>query len=35
LHSEGRIPEAKQAARDAKAKGVKNPADADKIINLK
>ena len=26
---------AKQAARDAKAKGVKNPADADKIINLK
>ena len=35
LHSEGRIPEAKKAARDAKAKGVKNPADADKIINLK
>lgn len=35
LHSEGRIPEAKQAARDAKAKGVKNAADADKIINLK
>ena len=35
LHSEGRIPEAKQAARDALAKGVKNPADANKIINLK
>jgi len=36
LHSEGRIPEAKEAARQAKAKGgLKNPADADKIINLK
>ena len=36
LHSEGRIAEAKQAARDAKAKGgLKNAADADKIINLK
>ncbi|MCD9085189.1 DUF4032 domain-containing protein [Stenotrophomonas sp. SY1] len=35
LHAEGRIPEAKQAARDAKAKGIRNPADADKIINLK
>ncbi|WP_313345064.1 tetratricopeptide repeat protein [Stenotrophomonas sp.] len=35
LHAEGRIPEAKEAARQAKAKGVKNPKDADKIINLK
>ena len=36
LHAEGRIPEAKQAARDALAKGgLKNPADANKIINLK
>ncbi|MCL7714855.1 tetratricopeptide repeat protein [Stenotrophomonas mori] len=35
LHSEDRIPEAKQAARDALAKGVRNPADANKIINLK
>ena len=36
LHSEGRIPEAKQAARDALAKGgLKNPGDASKIINLK
>ncbi len=35
LHAEGRIPEAKQAARDALAKGVKNPADANRIINLK
>ncbi|MGB3392550.1 MAG: tetratricopeptide repeat protein [Stenotrophomonas sp.] len=36
LHSEGRIPEARQAARDALAKGgLKNPADANKIINLK
>ena len=35
LHGEGRIPEAKQAARDALAKGVKNPADANRIINLK
>ena len=35
LHSENRIPEAKDAARQALAKGVKNPADANKIINLK
>ncbi|MBD3828292.1 tetratricopeptide repeat protein [Stenotrophomonas sp.] len=35
LHSEGRIPEAKQAAQQALAKGVKNQADAKKIINLK
>ena len=36
LHSEGRIPEAKQAARAALAKGgLKNSADANKIINLK
>ncbi len=35
LHSEGRIPEAKQAAQQALAKGVKRPDDAKKIINLK
>lgn len=36
LHSEGKIPQAKEAARQAKAKGgLKNAADADKIINLK
>ncbi len=35
LHSEGRIPEAKTAAQQALAKGVKNQADAKKIINLK
>ena len=35
LYQEGRIPQAKEAARQAKAKGVKNPKDADKIINLK
>ena len=35
LHSEGRVPEAKQAAQQALAKGVKNQADAKKIINLK
>lgn len=35
LHSEGRIPEAKEAARQALAKGVKKPDDAKKIINLK
>lgn len=35
LHQEGRVPEAKQAAQQAIAKGVKNPADAKKIINLK
>ncbi|MGV6487223.1 tetratricopeptide repeat protein [Stenotrophomonas bentonitica] len=35
LHSEGRIPEAKTAAQQALAKGVKNQADARKIINLK
>ncbi|WIH04988.1 tetratricopeptide repeat protein [Xanthomonas translucens pv. graminis] len=35
LHQEGRIPEAKQAAKQALAKGVKKPEDAKKIINLK
>ncbi|MBB5877665.1 MULTISPECIES: tetratricopeptide repeat protein [Xanthomonas] len=35
LHSEGRIAEAKQAAQQALAKGVKKPEDAKKIINLK
>jgi len=36
LHGEGKIAEAKEAARQAKAKGgLKNAADADKIINLK
>lgn len=35
LHQEGRVPEAKQAAQQALAKGVKNQADAKKIINLK
>jgi len=35
LHSEGRVPEAKQAAQQALAKGVKNQADAKKIIILK
>ncbi|WP_102947114.1 tetratricopeptide repeat protein [Stenotrophomonas sp. VV52] len=35
LHSEGRTAEAKQAAQQALAKGVKNQADAKKIINLK
>ncbi|WP_421568199.1 tetratricopeptide repeat protein [Stenotrophomonas sp. PD6] len=35
LHAEGRIPEAKTAAQQALAKGVKNQADAKKIINLK
>ena len=35
LHAEGRVPEAKQAAQQALAKGVKNQADAKKIINLK
>lgn len=35
LHSEGRIPEAKEAAKQALAKGVKKPDDAKKIINLK
>ena len=35
LYQEGRVPQAKEAARQAKAKGVKNPKDADKIINLK
>ncbi|WMJ71092.1 tetratricopeptide repeat protein [Stenotrophomonas sp. 24(2023)] len=35
LYTEGRVPEAKEAARQAKSKGVKNPKDADKIINLK
>ncbi len=34
LHAEGRIPEANSANR-ALAKGVKNQADAKKIINLK
>ena len=28
LHAEGRVPEAKQAAQQALAKGVKNQADA-------
>jgi uncharacterized protein HemY len=35
LHAEGRIPEAKQAAQQALAKGLKRPDDAKKIINLK
>ena len=35
LHSEGRIAEAKEAAKQALAKGVKKPDDAKKIINLK
>jgi tetratricopeptide (TPR) repeat protein len=35
LWAEDRIPEAKQAAQQALAKGLKNPADARKIINLK
>ncbi|WP_045726483.1 tetratricopeptide repeat protein [Xanthomonas sp. GPE 39] len=35
LHSEGRIPEAKKAAQQALAKGVKKPEEAKKIINLK
>ncbi len=35
LHAEGRVPEAKKAAQEALAKGVKNQADAKKIINLK
>lgn len=35
LWQEGRVPEAKQAAQQALAKGVRNPADAKKIINLK
>ncbi|MFC6840653.1 tetratricopeptide repeat protein [Xanthomonas theicola] len=35
LHSEGRLAEAKQAAQQALAKGVKKPEDAKKIINLK
>ena len=33
LSNEGRIAEAKQAARDALAKGLKNPKDADKILS--
>ncbi|MCC4596447.1 tetratricopeptide repeat protein [Xanthomonas campestris pv. phormiicola] len=35
LHQEGRTAEAKQAAQQALAKGVKKPEDAKKIINLK
>ncbi len=35
LHAEGRTSEAKAAAQQALAKGVKNQADAKKIINLK
>ncbi|WP_305804759.1 tetratricopeptide repeat protein [Stenotrophomonas sp. YIM B06876] len=35
LHSEGRIAEAKQAAQQALAKGIKRPEEAKKIINLK
>jgi Flp pilus assembly protein TadD len=35
LWQEGRTAEAKQAAQQALAKGVKKPEDAKKIINLK
>jgi len=35
LSQEGRVPEAKQAAQQALAKGVKNPDKAKQIINLK
>lgn len=35
LYQEGRVPEAKQAAQQALAKGVRKPEDARKIINLK
>jgi tetratricopeptide (TPR) repeat protein len=35
LWQEGRLPEAKQAAQQALAKGVKKPEEAKKIINLK
>lgn len=36
LHGEGRIPEAREAARQAQAKGgLRKPEDAQKIINLK
>ncbi|MGV8960072.1 MAG: heme biosynthesis protein HemY [Stenotrophomonas sp.] len=35
LHSEGRIADAKQAAQQALAKGIKRPEEAKKIINLK
>jgi tetratricopeptide (TPR) repeat protein len=36
LHSEGRVPEAREAARQAVAKGgLRKPEDAQKIINLK
>jgi len=35
LYQEGRVPEAKEAARQAKSKGVKKPKDADQIITAK
>jgi len=35
LHAENRISEAKQAAQQALAKGVRDPNDANRIINLK
>jgi len=35
LHAENRISEAKQAAQHALAKGVRDPNDANRIINLK
>jgi tetratricopeptide (TPR) repeat protein len=35
LWQEGRVPEAKQAAQQALAKGIKKPEEAKKIINLK
>jgi len=35
LHAERRISEAKQAAQNALAKGVRDPDDANRIINLK
>ena len=35
LWAENRIPEAKEAAKQAMAKGIKKPEDAKKIVNLK
>lgn len=35
LHSEGRLPEAKQAAQQALDKGVKSPQDANRILQQK
>lgn len=35
LYQEGRVQEAKEAARQAKSKGVKKPKDADQIITAK